>query len=416
MNQLGWQLGNGKRIHLWKDCSPLYDLLTDDQGFLDLANWMMEQGFTHLADISSWDDQGHWNSWKTLNLPRHLLHHWHSMLGHLKGFVPIATSKLDKRIWLGGKSKNYTVKEGYVVLIKKLHSPSLAQIWEKIWNKDGLPKVNILCWELVHEKILTAENLRKRNILGPSHYMFCGKAEESIKHLFCFCPFSVDTWKFSLLPIFQLFAIPNEWNMMFNLWRSQYPFPKKSSSLFMRSWMAVTKFLCWSIWLYQNQVIFQDKWRSPEFVVIKGMQLLFEVISSRGYDEEEIKDLSTKEKDWLKISKNSKSTSNQKKKNKVPSFCIRLSRENFEEWKRNIGKVQLLFKGATKGNPGEAGAGGMIFNLEKKYETKYAWGLGKASNNQAEALPLWQGLKISISKGIKKLIIVGDSLVVIKIA
>ena len=56
----------------------------------------------------------------------------------------------------------------------------------------------------------------------------------------------------------------------------------------------------------------------------------------------------------------------------------------------------------------------MLYNLEEKTETKFAQGLGKASNNQVEELSLWQGLKISISKGIKKLIIVGDSMVVIQ--
>lgn len=38
---------------------------------------------------------------------------------------------------------------------------------------------------------------------------------------------------------------------------------------------------------------------------------------------------------------------------------------------------------------GEVGAEGVIFKLEEKYETKYAWGLGKALNNQAKALSLF---------------------------
>lgn len=75
LNHLGWKSGNEKFIHMWKYHSPLSDLLADDQGFMDLENWMMEHGFTHLANISSWDEQGNWNGWRTLNLPKHLLHH-----------------------------------------------------------------------------------------------------------------------------------------------------------------------------------------------------------------------------------------------------------------------------------------------------------------------------------------------------
>lgn len=41
-------------------------------------------------------------------------------------------------------------------------------------------------------------------------------------------------------------------------------------------------------------------------------------------------------------------------------------------------------------------------------------GLGNATNNQVEALLLWEGLKIAISKGLQQLSIVGDSMVIIQ--
>ena len=47
-------------------------------------------------------------------------------------------------------------------------------------------------------------------------------------------------------------------------------------------------------------------------------------------------------------------------------------------------------------------------------EFKFAWGLGIDTNNMAEALALWQGLRIAEDLGITELIVIGDSRVVIR--
>ena len=46
-------------------------------------------------------------------------------------------------------------------------------------------------------------------------------------------------------------------------------------------------------------------------------------------------------------------------------------------------------------------------------EFKFAWGLGIDTNNMAEALALWQGLRIAGELGISELIVIGNSKVVI---
>lgn len=89
---------------------------------------------------------------------------------------------------MGGKqAKIFTVKAGYELLIHQLPHPQTDHIWTEIWNKDRLPKVNLFCLEFVHEKILMAENLKKRNIQGPCRCAPCEKNEESIKHAFSNC-------------------------------------------------------------------------------------------------------------------------------------------------------------------------------------------------------------------------------------
>ena len=47
-------------------------------------------------------------------------------------------------------------------------------------------------------------------------------------------------------------------------------------------------------------------------------------------------------------------------------------------------------------------------------EFKFTWGLGINTNNMAEALALWQGLRIAKALGISELIVIGDPRIVIR--
>lgn len=81
----------------------------------------------------------------------------------------------------------------------------------------------------------------------------------------------------------------------------------------------------------------------------------------------------------------------------------------------STGKPDTLFNGAAKGNPGLAGAGGVIKNKEDRIVTKFAWGLGQTISIQAEALALLQGLKQAKAYGNSDVNIIGDSQSIIKV-
>ena len=76
---------------------------------------------------------------------------------------------------------------------------------------------------------------------------------------------------------------------------------------------------------------------------------------------------------------------------------------------QRVRKSLLFFDGASKGNPGAAGGGGVLYDPEGNLNLTYAWNLGIDSNNMAEALALWQGLSQAIRLGIQDLTVVGDS-------
>ncbi len=76
-------------------------------------------------------------------------------------------------------------------------------------------------------------------------------------------------------------------------------------------------------------------------------------------------------------------------------------------------EYKLNFDGCSKGNPGESGAGAVIYYLDNEIwcETYYIG--DKFTNNYAEYMGLIIGLKKALALDIKKITIEGDSLLVI---
>lgn len=83
--------------------------------------------------------------------------------------------------------------------------------------------------------------------------------------------------------------------------------------------------------------------------------------------------------------------------------------QEFLRWRSSLDDWWLLFDGASKGNPGRAGGGGILLDPNGATKLSFAWGLGFATNNQAEYLVLWQGLNQVLKLGIKEVMIAGDS-------
>lgn len=78
-------------------------------------------------------------------------------------------------------------------------------------------------------------------------------------------------------------------------------------------------------------------------------------------------------------------------------------------------EYKLFFDGCSKGNPGYAGAGAVIYNSENKEIWSGTNFIGeRATNNQAEYGGLILGLIKASEMNIKSLLVKGDSLLVIQ--
>lgn len=76
----------------------------------------------------------------------------------------------------------------------------------------------------------------------------------------------------------------------------------------------------------------------------------------------------------------------------------------------------LNFDGASKGNPGNTGYGGVIRNHQGNALKVFFGSIGWNTNNAAELEGLWRGLKIAQKQRYTPLIVEGDSQIIINMA
>jgi len=80
----------------------------------------------------------------------------------------------------------------------------------------------------------------------------------------------------------------------------------------------------------------------------------------------------------------------------------------------SIDKYMLCFDGCSKGNPGKAGAGAVIYKQSTEIWSSSEFVGEKQTNNYAEYMGLILGLEEAVKQNLPNLMIKGDSLLVIK--
>jgi hypothetical protein len=155
--------------------------------------------------------------------------------------------------------------------------------------------------------------------------------------------------------------------------------------------MWIPKFICWKLWLERNNRIFREEKRLPAQVAIKVKTMISEAINAKTTIQNSAT-LSEEEVIWLKEYNPTHQSHNQSTPPKNRNWEIRMMEQEFLKWRSSLDEWWLLFDGASKGNPGRAGGGGILLEPTGSIKLSFAWGLGFASNNHAEFLALWQGL------------------------
>ena len=140
----------------------------------------------------------------------------------------------------------------------KKDSPHPKSVWKQVWDSFSIPKINFFFWTLFHNKILTGENLCRRNIVGPHRCALCKNALETSDHMFIDCEYARKTWSIFLTRLNVIPPTHCSIADMFSTWKASYPHNIAGKYIWYKVWIAAPKYVCWKLWLARNEIIFNQ--------------------------------------------------------------------------------------------------------------------------------------------------------------
>jgi ribonuclease HI len=326
---------------------------------------------------------------------------WHELTSSRK----IQIFQGDNILRWGHSSRGtFTIKEAYNI---KTTSHLLPQepVWEKIWSIKHWPKISTFLWLVAHKGILTWDNLTKRGFVGPSIFPLCWKDSESQNHLLNLCSYSTQIWDHCCL---------NHAHHRSQMRRPQGNLRRMERLIFSFShpkpYMATTFRLHPLADLErEKQRIFLSSHLDWQKVWQHINDNIRETILLQPWKEE---DLSCPPQEKCILDK------------WIINFHPHFSRKpqssqakgNPSHWSPPApGFIKLNFDGASKGNPGPVGFRVVLRNSQGSIMLITADNIGHNTNNAVELWGLIKGLQLAQDNGHHKLIIEGDSQIILSL-
>ncbi|GLT87976.1 hypothetical protein SLE2022_060240 [Rubroshorea leprosula] len=351
---LRWIPRNGNSIFFWNDCwvgnQPLskvfYGPHLPSSDSLLLADVLLDGSTSGIA----------------YHLPQELLAQMQA--------IPIATNTTleDNFSWIGSSNGNFSPSSA-LCLLRDLPTTKDCT-WSWIWKVVTLPKIQFFIWLLSHCRLKSLAFLHRLNISPSPNCPRCHDAEETIDHIFRGCPLSIHLWNL-LLPGA---IVPGEYST-FTSWLKANLVSTVISPVFSIPWGTFFSFIIWGIWLFRNQVLYRD--------VNTSLQSWSTSITFRAIDF------------WSSI---------------PPPVAMKTRTQGLFAWsKPSLGCIKLNTDGASEGNPGPAGAGGVFRDHLGNFIIGFSRKVGFATSLAAELWATRDGLLIAIHRGFNNLIVESDS-------
>jgi len=138
----------------------------------------------------------------------------------------------------------------YEVLIRR---NGLSFPWKSIWRVKASTRVAFSVWSAALGKILTHDNLRKRNIVVIEWCCMCKKNGESIDHLLLHCKVVRDLWSYILVLFGVEWVMPRTVLEVLTSWGASVGYGRDKEV-----WRLAPLCLLWCIWREWNAQLFED--------------------------------------------------------------------------------------------------------------------------------------------------------------
>ena len=261
----------------------------------------------------------------------------------------------DILIWGNSMKGTFLVKEAYYLVEQQVATVG-NQKWKIIWGSNWWPKITLFTWLVVKGKNLTWEKIQKKGISGPPRCYLCNTEAETQEHLLNNCVYTRKIW-FETRILFR----KSEGNLRdINETIFQWHTKKFQCKAIRRAWGFIVGFVIWMVWKERNRRIFQDKSKGFETIWKRIVSSVREMILAEKWEEDDWKADQNEEQILMKLNLNYEMVHTKKvqgnSRNAQSSDEFTYPRDKF---------MNLNFDGASKGNPGNAGFGGIFRDSQK---------------------------------------------------
>jgi hypothetical protein len=238
-----WKVGNGRKTKFWEDhwfghCS------------LAILYWDLNEQNISIAEV--WDGRNLKLTFRRC-VDQQLMQRRYD-LKSIAEYVQLDETK-DSLIWKFESKGVYSVSSIYAIVnfrgVMPVHISS-------VWKLKIPPRVHVFLWLLFYNKLLTKDNLHKRQEVPELCCVFCLE-EENIPHLFFECVVARELWK----KISMLTRIREQVNLLAisGLWICEKTYIIPS---------IVHADVLWSLWKCRNEVSFNRKsWSCMQVIYLR---------------------------------------------------------------------------------------------------------------------------------------------------
>lgn len=186
LNQgVGWLIGNGESIKIWRDPWLSTDRSLCPYGPVEKHH----ENKTVASLLNPFSNQWNWEAIREL---------FPAYENHIKLLSLAPSKREDKLVWLLAKSGQYTTKSGYGIT-STLEIPEQVSNfnWQSNpWKLHTSPKVKNFIWKAVSDALPLGEQLARRGISAVGSCPRCGQSE-SVPHLLFQCSVAREVMAFS---------------------------------------------------------------------------------------------------------------------------------------------------------------------------------------------------------------------------
>jgi hypothetical protein len=161
----------------------------------------------------------------------------------------------DKMWWVPNRKGKFEVKSFYFILNSAVSFPFP---WKSIWRTKAPLRVAFFVWSAALGKILTLDNLRKRNLVLVNRCGMCKKEEESIDYLLLHCESAQFLWNAFFSRFGLAWVMPRGVMDLLHCWWSR-GCPRSAIV-----WKMVLLCIMWCLLFERNGRFFEDSKRSLE--------------------------------------------------------------------------------------------------------------------------------------------------------